>query len=194
MIVSIASVHGDIMTGLFKETKATQAAARFLTLRGGRMSCIKLVKLLYLADREALLRWGLPITSDRFVSLDIGPVVGWICELVQGEPAPNSARIWRKFISDPDHYEVHLLADPGSGELGAQELSLIEEIFEQHGRHDRWSLVEYTRALPEWTYPNGSALPIEYRDILKSAGKTESEISRIEEALESAALAERVLV
>ena len=182
------------MTGLFNETKATQAAARFLTLRGGRMSCIKLVKLLYLADREALLRWGLPITSDSFVSLDIGPVVSRICELMRGEPAPNSARIWRKFISDPDHFEVFLLADPGSGELRAEELRLIEEIFAQHGRQDRWSLVEYTRALPEWTYPDGSALPIEYRDILKPAGKTDVEISRIEEAVESAALAERVLV
>jgi uncharacterized phage-associated protein len=182
------------MTGLFNETKATQAAARFLTLRGGRMSGIKLVKLLYLADREALLHWGFPITSDCFVSLDIGPVVGRICELVRGEPAPNSARVWRRFISDPDHYEVHLLADPGSGELRARELSLIEAIFEQHGRQDRWSLVEYTRALPEWTYPNGRALPIEYRDILKSAGKTDAEISRIEEALESAAIAEQVLV
>ncbi len=182
------------MTALFHETKATQAAARFLTLRGGPMSSIKLVKLLYLADREALLRWGLPITTDCFLSLDIGPVVGRICELVRGESAPNCARPWRRFISDPDHGEVHLLADPGSDELRAEELRLIEEIFEQHGRHDRWSLVEYTRALPEWTYPNGSALPIEYRDILKSAGKTEIEISRIEEALESAALAELVLV
>jgi len=158
------------------------------------MSCIKLLKLLYLADREALLRWELPITGDCFVSLDIGPVVGRIYEFLGGEPAPNSARIWGRFISAPDHYEVHLLADPGSGELRAPEVSLIDEVFEQHGRNDRWSLVEYTRALPEWTYPNGSALPIEYRDVLKSAGKTEAEISRIEEALESTVLAERVLV
>ncbi len=182
------------MTGLFNETKATQAAARFLTLRGGPMSYVKLVKLLYLADREALIRWGRPITTDRFVSLDIGPVVGRIYELVRDEPAPNSARIWRRFISDPDHYEVHLLADPGWGELGAGELSLIEEIFEQHGRHGRWSIVDHTRSLPEWTYPDGSALPIEYRDILKAAHKTEVEIFRIEEALQFAALAERVLV
>ncbi|MFN7998014.1 MAG: Panacea domain-containing protein [Bryobacteraceae bacterium] len=194
MMISSATVNGDAMTGLFNETKATQAAARLLTLRGGRMSCIKLVKLLYLADREALLRWGVPITGDRFVSLDIGPVPGRICELIQGEPPPNSARIWRRFISDPDHYEVQLVADPGSGELRAGELSLIDEIFEQHGRRERWSLVEYTRALPEWTYPDGSALPIEYRDILRSAGKTEVEISEIEESLDSAALAERVLV
>jgi uncharacterized phage-associated protein len=193
-MVLISSADGDTMRRLFNEAKATQAAARFLALRGGRMSYVKLVKLLYLADREALIRWGRPITTDRFVSLDIGPVVGRIYELVRDEPAPNSARVWRKFISDPDHHEVYLLADPGWAALSSAELSLIEEIFAQHGRHDRWSVVEYTRGLPEWTYPDGSALPIEYRDILKAAHKTEGEISDIEEELESAALAEQILV
>ena len=37
----------------FDEAKATQAAAFFLQLRGGQMHYIKLIKLLYLADREA---------------------------------------------------------------------------------------------------------------------------------------------
>ena len=50
---------------LFNEAKATQAAARLLFLRGGTMSYVKLIKLLYLADREALIRWGRPVTSRR---------------------------------------------------------------------------------------------------------------------------------
>ena len=49
----------------FNERRATEAAARFLKLRGGRMSYLKLIKLLYLLDREALLRWGRPV--ERFV-------------------------------------------------------------------------------------------------------------------------------
>jgi uncharacterized phage-associated protein len=178
----------------FNEAKATQAAARLLNLRGGTMSYVKLVKLLYLADREALIRWGRPITTDRFVSLDIGPVVSRIYDLIRDEPAPNSFGIWRKFISDPLGYEVHLLGDPGSGELSRPELELIDEVFAQHGRHDRWTVVDYTRSQPEWTYPDGGALTIEYRDILKAAHKTDEEISAAEEALESAALAERILV
>ena len=36
----------------FNEVKATQAAARLLRNRGGRMKYLKLIKLLYLADRE----------------------------------------------------------------------------------------------------------------------------------------------
>ena len=179
---------------LFDEGKATQAAARLLTLRGGTMSYVKLIKLLYLADREALIRWGRPITTDRYVSLDSGPVVSRIYDLIRDEPLPNSFHVWRKFISDPENYEVRLLGDPGSGELSRPEQQLIDEVFAQHGHQNRWTVVDYTRSLPEWTHPDGGALPIEYRDVLKAAHKTEEEISAVEEALEYAALVERVLV
>jgi len=37
------------------------------------MHYVKLIKLLYLADREALLRWGAPITTDRYVSMTMDP-------------------------------------------------------------------------------------------------------------------------
>jgi uncharacterized phage-associated protein len=179
---------------LFNEAKATQAAARLLTLRGGAMSDVKLVKLLYLVDREALIRWGRPVTTDRYVSLDSGPVVSRLHDLMQDEPPPNSFRIWRSFISAPENYEVRLLGDPGNGELSGPEQQLIDEVFAQFGHQNRWTVVDYTRSLTEWTNPDGGALPIEYRDILKAAHKTDDEITAIEEALESAALVERILV
>ena len=178
---------------LFNEAKATQAAARILRLRGGRMSYIKLIKLLYRADREALIRWGRPITTDCYVSMDVGPVVSRIYDLIRNEPSPNSVKIWGKFISDPEDYEVRLLGDPGSGELSPAEEQLIDEVFRQHGQNSRSAIVDYTYSLPEWIHPDGGALPIEYRDILRAADKTDAEISAIEEELESLALLERIL-
>lgn len=62
----------------FNDRKATQAAALLLQLRGGKMSYMKLIKLLYLADREALLQWGRPITTDRYVSMNRDPVLSRI--------------------------------------------------------------------------------------------------------------------
>jgi len=177
----------------FNETKATQAAARLLRLRGGTMSYVKLVKLLYLADREALIRWGRPVTTDCYISIDNGPVVSRIYDLIRNEPAPNSLKIWRRFISAPEDFEVCLLADPGSGELSPAEGQLIDEVFAQHGHDSRWAVVDYTHSLPEWIHPDGGALPIEYCDILKTAHKSEAEISAIEEELEYSALAERIL-
>jgi hypothetical protein len=42
----------------FDEKKATEVAAFLLKMRGGKMSYLKLIKLLYLADRESLSRWA----------------------------------------------------------------------------------------------------------------------------------------
>jgi uncharacterized phage-associated protein len=178
---------------LFNEAKATQAAAQLLRLRGGPMSYVKLIKLLYLADREALIRWGRPITTDCYLSMDNGPVVSRIYDLIRNEPSPNSVKIWAKFISGPQDYEVRLQGDPGAAELSPAEEQLIGEVFRQHGQDSRWAIVDYSYGLPEWTCPDGGALPIEYRDILRAADKTEPEISAIEEELESLALLERIL-
>ena len=48
--------------------------------------------------------------------------------------------------------------------------------------------MELTHQLPEWTNPQGSAIPIQYRDILKAGGKTDLEIAAIEDELEGVAL------
>ena len=47
---------------MFNERKAAQMAAFFLGQgSGGRLAHLKLMKLLYLADREAVRAFGLPI-------------------------------------------------------------------------------------------------------------------------------------
>src|SRR5208282_6704121 len=101
----------------FNERKATEAAARLLKLRGGTMSYMKLIKLLYLADREALLRWGRPISTDRYVSMDKGPVLSRVLDLATDGDDPSRPAIWSEQIGEPVSYEVALKADPGSDEL-----------------------------------------------------------------------------
>ena len=60
----------------FNEKKTTQLAARVLELRAtGKMHYIKLIKILYHVDREALKRWGHPLTYDYYVSMNQGPVL-----------------------------------------------------------------------------------------------------------------------
>ncbi|MGE0134681.1 MAG: hypothetical protein AB7L91_10365 [Dehalococcoidia bacterium] len=48
------------MQFVFDERRAAQAAAQLLELRGGRMPYMKLIKLLYWADRESLIETGTP--------------------------------------------------------------------------------------------------------------------------------------
>ena len=177
----------------FNERRATEATARFLKLRGGRMSYLKLIKMLYFLDREALLRWGRPVTTDRYVSMANGPVVSRIYELIREEPAPGTDPIWHHYISTPQGWEVALLAEPETDELSRAEEALIDEIYAVYGKMTRWDLVRASHELPEWQDPNGSAIPIQYRDILRAGNKTESEIAAVEAELESLATTEAML-
>jgi len=167
----------------FNERKATQAAAHLLRLRGGRMSYLKLIKLLYLADREALLRWGRPISTDRYVSMDRGPVLSRVLDLATDGDVPGAPSIWAASISAPGNYEVELKADAGDDELSEAEIEILDAVFAQHGRKSRWDLVKLTHALPEWIDPRGGAIAIAYRDVLKAGGKSDLEIAAIEEEL-----------
>lgn len=66
----------------FNERKAVQVAARLLAHNGGEMNYMALMKLLYLVDREALLRFGRPVTGDQVVAMKHGPVLSRVFDLV----------------------------------------------------------------------------------------------------------------
>jgi uncharacterized phage-associated protein len=163
----------------FDEVKATQVAALVLKLRGGRIHYLKLIKLLYLIDREALLRWGTLVTTDRLVSMDHGPIVSSIYKLIiEDKPKP----FWAKYISQPlGDYEVQLLiSDFPTDRLSRAEEKLVEEVYAQYGYRNRWDLVDNVmHKLPEWTDPHGSSLPIHIREILEAGGVDEEDIKAV---------------
>lgn len=148
----------------YDETKAVQLAARLLQLRGGRMSYLKLLKLMYIVDREALLRRGKSVTSDSYVSMRFGPVLSntYSC-ISEGRP---SRTLWDDYIRTiPDH-EIELIASPSTEALSEEECALIEEIFATFGGKSRWELVDYVHTFAEWKDPDGSMLPITIEEIL----------------------------
>ena len=150
------------------------------------MSYMKLIKLLYLADREALLNWGWPITTDSYVSMKHGPVLSGVLNLINEGNVPSEDSAWSKFVSGPEGYDVHLLSDDvPSDELSRAEEGLLNSVFQRFGHMNRWTLVERLHELPEWKDPDGSALPIRYSDILKAGGKSEQDIAAVMSELQS---------
>ncbi len=80
-----------------------------------------------------------------------------------------------------------LVAEPETDELSRAEEALIEEAFAKFENLNRWDLVRVSHEFPEWQDPNGSAIPIQYPEILQAGKKTESEIAAAEAELESLA-------
>ncbi len=143
------------------------------------MSYMKLIKLLYLADREALNRWGRTISTDTFVSMDKGPVLSHVLDRINEGGSPTDPSFWAQHITSSGNYEVTLSIDPASDLLSEAEDELLDEVFNSSGHLSRWEIVDFVHGLPEWENPHGSAIPIEYADILKAYKKSPSEIEAI---------------
>lgn len=68
------------------EVKLAQAAAYLIKKRGqGYMNYMKLIRLLYLADRMSLVQSGRPITFDKFSVRPHGMVLSGMLDLINGE-------------------------------------------------------------------------------------------------------------
>lgn len=150
------------------------------------MSYMKLIKLMYFADRKALLELGRPITCDQWVSMPHGPVLSRTYDLVAAEPEPQDASYWRRYIStDAGNYEVELRQDTPRDQLSAAEEEILRRVFQEWGSLSRWEVRDASHELPEYT-PTFSSVRIPYRDVLILEGRTEAEAQAIESDLEAA--------
>lgn len=168
---------------MFSEEKTAQIAAYFLLRRGGQMSYLKLMKLLYLADRESMSRYDEPMTGDSWVSMSKGPVLSTVLELLQGG---SRTGVWEQWVAQAQtQHEVFLARQVLNEEDDFDELSpadqdILEAVWSAHGHKNRWQLVEYTHThCAEWHDPFGSARPISPQSVFMALGRNEEEANEL---------------
>ena len=160
----------------FDEQKATQAAGFLLGLHQEPMPYLRLIKLLYLADRQSLIETGATITGDRFVSMTHGPVLSGCLDLIQNPPRGGPS-YWNEHIERDGVRTVALIGDPGWRSLSEYQTTILERVFERHRSEADWQIVDHTHALPEWDDPGRSPRPIDPAQILRFAGYSEDEVA-----------------
>jgi uncharacterized phage-associated protein len=166
----------------FDEAKATQAAALFLKIANRPLNYMALIKLLYRADREAIRRWGLPITTDEYAALRLGPVTSHIYDRIKASTNPGAhPTFWSAHIQRTNApYEIAMARDPGTSELSPAEERLIREVFSEDGDKDRFTLADMCHAeFPEWQDPGDTSTPIEISDIVNALGLSEEESDHV---------------
>jgi uncharacterized phage-associated protein len=171
----------NVISFRFNEAKTTQIAALFIKKHGGVLNYTKLIKLLYLTDREAFLLWERPLTGDSYVSMPNGPVLSKTYDLINYEEDPENKSYWYNFISKRS-YDVSLIKDPEIDELSKREIDLIEKIYQQYKDKNWKQMIDYCHEnLPEWHDPGNTSIRIRIEEILTVLGKSEREIETINE-------------
>jgi len=157
---------------LFDFRKALQAAA-VLTKREPceMIPRMRLLKLLYIADREALKEIGCPITGDRFIALPNGPVLSGLYEAMKGETQRSLA--FEKCFTGIG-YCVKLARSPGLSALNRYEIRKLQEVSDRCKDKDDWALSELSHEFPEWK-KHSSGQPsrsISVEDVLEAVGRS----------------------
>ncbi|MGO3569672.1 MAG: Panacea domain-containing protein [Serratia grimesii] len=172
---------------MFSEEKVAQMAAYLLLKRGGRMAYLKLMKLLYLANRQSMLRHGRMMGEDNLYSMPHGPVMSTTLDLIRGKQV-DSGGYWYSLIQTKQH-DVALRADPREmdadevfDELSRSDIRILDEVYAQFGHMNRYDLRDMTHladVCPEWHDPGRSRTPIDVREIFLHEGKSLEEAESI---------------
>ena len=181
---------------MVKERKVAQMAAYLLDKQAGRMPHLKLMKLLYLTDRESMQRYGNVVSGDRVVAMKHGPVLSMTLNYINGY-VRSEENGWESWISDRENHEVSLRRDVNRetlDELSDADIEILDTIWEQFGHMDQWQIRDYTHDhCPEWEDPGDTSIPIPYHKIFEALGKSREEAKALAEDLEAQRDLDRLL-
>lgn len=155
----------------FETSKKIQAAAVVLRCENDRMSYLRLLKLLYIADREAIQETGKPIVGSRAVAMDRGPLHSELLDLIKGQHRDEPE--WSKYFHKQG-YQIELREDPGRLDLSPCEIGKLTDVTERYANLDDWELVDITHEFGEFqrNFREGTSTTIPLEHILEACGQS----------------------
>lgn len=150
---------------VFDERKATDAAAFLLSLNKNKLPYMKLMKLLYMADRISLSEYHSSITTDSYYSMEYGPVLSGIYDCIRHRGDLPDRRAWKNTIAiDREAYTAELKEGRHTFDmLSEEEKDILKSVNDDHKEERR---LELSDSFPEWKNPGSSQIPLPVEDII----------------------------
>lgn len=181
MAVSAGEGTGTIM---FTVKKVTQMTAGFVRQAGGRINYVHLMKMLYVADRQMLLKYHVPISYDQWFSMKDGPILSRTLDYIRSRVRSEH---WSACFETVG-LELVMLKDPGDDELSIAEDHVIADVYQAWGQLKPFEARDRTHSpteFPEWTDPGSGRIPIGYHEVLRLNHSSPPEIARILDDIET---------
>ncbi len=179
------------MINNFDFMKASQVLNYLASRFGGKVDKLRAIKLIYLADKYHLRRYGRLITGDQYIAMNYGPVQSGVKDIADlsdflGEEEKKYAS---KFIAKEGH-DIKSIKEVANEELSQTDLEALEFVFERFGSLNNFDLIELTHKGYEWK-KHENELKIKSRvnmDILDFSEDSEEPISDVTKDTKEAAL------
>jgi len=136
----------------FNYKKATQALNYIAEKSGGKINRLKALKLIYLADRYHLRKYGRLITNDTYFAMDNGPVASGVKDIAEesdymGREAQNYAS---NYIASFSVYDFISKKPTEKVEFSKSDIEALNYAWDKFGGLDEWGIVDLTHKYPDW--------------------------------------------
>lgn len=159
----------------FESKKAAQAAAYFALRSNGKIEKLKLIKLLYLAEREAMAELDHPMFYDEFYSLKDGPICSSALNGINGAIDINT---WREYLNRNRNVIIpnHKMTRDDFDEISNAELRILESLWDKFATCTSAQIRRYTHDhCGEYEEVFTGRRPITYLSVFKALGKPDPE-------------------
>lgn len=171
------------MDFIFDIRKAIAATEYVCKLNGGSFDMLKLIKALYLAERMALVEWHRPITGDEFWSLENGPVMSRIYDLLREKVSGPEMEAWRTVFNPRKLDAISLKLEFHEKPLSRREKDALHRGYSMVKDLTVGQVIDLVHKLPEWENPGKSSRLIDPRTILYHENLGESAVKEIEQEI-----------
>jgi len=134
--------------------KATQALNFMATKDGGRISKLKAIKLIFLADRYHLRKYGRPVVGDQYFAMEHGPVPSVTKDLADKSRylSDREKEYAERFIETDDDKRLTLssVEDVDQDVFSDSDIEALNFVWKGYGSLEQWALKNITHAYPEW--------------------------------------------
>lgn len=175
--------------------KATQALNLLARKKDGRINKMKAIKLIFLADRLHLRKYGRPIIGDMYWAMKLGPVGSLTKNVAELSNISGEALAYAKKYIKPLDGKKQTFTSLKPGDLSVfskTDLECIEVVYDKFSDKDQFELAEITHKYPEWIKHKkeiGSGkkrVRMDYRDFFTETEKEDDLFSQNKSDLEMA--------
>jgi uncharacterized phage-associated protein len=136
----------------FDYKKATQALNHLALKELGEISKLKALKLIHLADRYHLRKYGRLITNDIYFAMNYGPVPSGVKDIAEGSDflGEKELEYSSKYLASVDQNTLKSVTPVEDSVFSDSDIEALDFAWEKFGHLDPFTLAKLTHEYPEW--------------------------------------------
>lgn len=132
--------------------KAVQALNYLAIKHDGTLNKMKAIKLVWLADRLHLRKYGRSITGDEYYALPNGPVPSATRDVLESSNflSDTASDYATEYISPIDKYNYKSILAANLNVFSKTDIEILETVVSKFGQLDHFALSDLSHLFPEW--------------------------------------------